>query len=100
MTVHLVDKDKRRVNRHRYTITLKRLHAINDTLRLMEDDFGIGVRWLPDSVEFNEAAKLIRERRFRRAVDNLERLVVQRLFELTKLGMSGLGTLPLFFSAQ
>ncbi|KZT63774.1 hypothetical protein DAEQUDRAFT_679796 [Daedalea quercina L-15889] len=30
-------------------------------------------------------------RRYRRAVDNLERLVVQRLSELSKLGMSGIG---------
>lgn len=58
----------------------------------MEDEFGIGVRWMPDSAEYNEASKVVKERRFRRAVDNLERLVVQRLFELTKLGMSGLGT--------
>ncbi|KIY47775.1 hypothetical protein FISHEDRAFT_28253, partial [Fistulina hepatica ATCC 64428] len=31
------------------------------------------------------------ERRYRRALDELERLVVQRLLELTKLNMSGVG---------
>lgn len=31
------------------------------------------------------------ERKYRRAIDNLERLVVQRLFEMTKLGMNGVG---------
>ncbi|KZT68377.1 hypothetical protein DAEQUDRAFT_671556 [Daedalea quercina L-15889] len=31
------------------------------------------------------------KRRYQRAVDNLERLVVQRLFELSKLGISGIG---------
>lgn len=33
------------------------------------------------------------ERRYRLTLDKLERLVVQRLLELTKLGMSGVGTL-------
>lgn len=92
LTVHQVTPDQQRVNRHRYTTTLNRLHAVNDSLSLMEDEFGIGVRWLPNSDEFKEAQVLIRERRYRRALDNLERLVVQRLFELSKLGMSGLGT--------
>ncbi|OBZ67902.1 hypothetical protein A0H81_12134 [Grifola frondosa] len=33
----------------------------------------------------------VRRRDYRIALDNLERLIVQRLFELTKLGMSGVG---------
>jgi hypothetical protein len=31
------------------------------------------------------------ERRYKKAVSDLESLVVQRLFEMTKLGMSGVG---------
>lgn len=34
------------------------------------------------------------ERKYRAAVSELERLVVMRLFELTKLGMSGVGVWP------
>lgn len=34
---------------------------------------------------------MMNERQYRRALDSLELLVVQRLFELTKLGMSGTG---------
>ncbi|KAH9918796.1 uncharacterized protein B0H18DRAFT_882567 [Fomitopsis serialis] len=37
------------------------------------------------------AVSELNERKYRRVLDNLERLVVQRLFELTKLGMSGIG---------
>jgi len=48
-------------------------------------------RWTPESPAYKEAEKLLVERNYRRAVDNLEWLVVQRLFELTKLGMNGVG---------
>jgi hypothetical protein len=51
------------------------------------------VRWLPNSEIYKATQKLLVERSYRRAVDNLERLVVQRLFELTKLGMNGVGKL-------
>ena len=43
------------------------------------------------SPEYQDALITMNERRYRCAVDSLERLVVQRLLELTKLGMSGVG---------
>lgn len=52
---------------------------------------GIAVRWTADCDEYKAALVTMTERRYRRALDNLERLVVQRLFELTKLSASGLG---------
>jgi hypothetical protein len=42
---------------------------------------------------YKDAQLLMTERKYRRALDELERLVVQRLFEMTKLGMSGVGKL-------
>ena len=47
--------------------------------------------WTPDSPEYNDALLHFTQRKYRRAVDKLECLVVQRLFEMTKLGMSGVG---------
>jgi hypothetical protein len=41
--------------------------------------------------EYEDGLVLVRERKYRRALDDLERLVVQRIFEMTKLGMSGVG---------
>ena len=43
--------------------------------------------------EYQDGLVVVRERKYRRAVDDLERLVVQRLFEMKKLGMNGVGTL-------
>ncbi|TRM56402.1 hypothetical protein BD626DRAFT_551558 [Schizophyllum amplum] len=48
-------------------------------------------RWLPDSTDYQAATKVVHQRRYRRALDNLERLVIQRFFELTKLNQSGVG---------
>lgn len=89
--MHQITPDLQRLHRHRYTITLKRLETISESLKLLEQEHGVGLRWLPGTVEFEQAQKVLRERRYRCAVDSLERLVIQRLFELTKLGMSGIG---------
>ena len=43
--------------------------------------------------EYQDGLVIVRGRKYRRAVDDLERLVVQRLFEMNKLGMNGIGTL-------
>ncbi|KAJ7016733.1 hypothetical protein C8F04DRAFT_1201568 [Mycena alexandri] len=50
---------------------------------------GIEPRWTPTSKEYVEALVVMTERRYKQAVSELERLVVGRLFEMTKLGMSG-----------
>ena len=63
-----------------------------------EEEHNILTRWTPESPAYKEAEKLLVERNYRRAVDNLERLVVQRLFELTKLGMNGVGECVVAFS--
>jgi hypothetical protein len=75
--------------RHRTTFT--RWQAKEEELTRYEEEHSIEVRWLPDSDAYKATQTLLVERSYRRAVDNLERLVVQRLFELTKLGMNGVG---------
>ncbi|KAJ6544875.1 hypothetical protein DFH09DRAFT_1088411 [Mycena vulgaris] len=50
---------------------------------------GSKVRWTPESKEYKDALVLTREQKYRAALAKLEHLVVQRLFELTKMGMSG-----------
>jgi hypothetical protein len=64
---------------------------LEEELSRHEEEHGIAVRWTPTMQEYKEAAVLMTERRYRRALDTLERLVVSRLLELTKLGMSGVG---------
>jgi hypothetical protein len=78
--------------RTRYRTTFTRWQMKEEEVTRYEEEHGIDVRWVPDSDIYKETQKLLVERSYRQAIDNLERLVVQRLFELTKLGMNGVGT--------
>ncbi len=51
----------------------------------------INVRWEPHFKEYKEMLSYAREREYHRALDNLQKLVVQRLFELQKLNLAGTG---------
>ncbi|KAJ7711679.1 hypothetical protein B0H16DRAFT_1343537 [Mycena metata] len=52
---------------------------------------GVADRWEPTSPEWAEAAHLVSTRRYRLALLKLERLVIQRMFELTKMNLSQTG---------
>jgi hypothetical protein len=77
--------------RTRYRTTFTRWTAKEEEVGRYEEEHSIDTRWLPDSESYKATQILLVERSYRRAVDNLERLVVQLLFELTKLGMNGVG---------
>ncbi len=77
--------------RREYLAAQKRVESAEEAVRRCEDMLEIDSRWTPDTLEYVHLAKELKERKYRRALDNLERLVVQRLFELSKLGMSGVG---------
>ncbi|KAG2051489.1 hypothetical protein BDR06DRAFT_983575 [Suillus hirtellus] len=56
-----------------------------------EHQMGIDERWGPNHPERIQAQSHITHRLFFKAVDDVERLIVMRLLELTKLQMNGLG---------
>ncbi|KAJ7840271.1 hypothetical protein B0H14DRAFT_2587506 [Mycena olivaceomarginata] len=49
------------------------------------------VRWTVDDEEYENAEALVASRHYRLALNKLEELVIKRLFELTKMNMSGTG---------
>ncbi|KDQ59627.1 hypothetical protein JAAARDRAFT_126899 [Jaapia argillacea MUCL 33604] len=61
------------------------------TVTQLENQLSIEGQWAVDSVEYKEVKEKLREREYQKALDELERLVVQRLFELSKLNVSGTG---------
>ena len=65
----------------------KTLLQVQDLERRLE----IQVRWTPESDEWQAAAVLVDERRYRRALDELQGLVISRLLELAKVNMAGTG---------
>lgn len=46
---------------------------------------GLTSRWEVEGVEWEEAAKKVKMRKYQRAIDALEGLVVARIFEMTKM---------------
>ncbi|TFK59070.1 hypothetical protein BDN72DRAFT_873096 [Pluteus cervinus] len=75
----------------RYLSTYKKWLAHGELLSVFEISHEITIRWVPQSVEWQRTEKLYRERAYLKALDNLERLYIQRMLEMTKLGMSGIG---------
>ncbi|RDX42144.1 hypothetical protein OH76DRAFT_1488926 [Lentinus brumalis] len=74
-----------------YRVAQTRLQQAEEAVCRLEETMDIESRWLPDSDEYLKTTLELGQRKYRRALDNLERLVVQRLFELSKLGMNGIG---------
>lgn len=82
----------------RKTETARR-HALEErdkdlkAVQVLEAKLGVQVRWVPESQEWQEAGRLVAMRKYQRALDSLESLVVARLFELSKMNRSQTGEL-------
>ncbi|KAJ7667118.1 hypothetical protein B0H14DRAFT_3074287 [Mycena olivaceomarginata] len=63
----------------------------SETLCRFEDEHLISERWTTTSDQYKAGLVLLKERKYRAALSELERLAVARLFELTKLNMSSVG---------
>ncbi|KAF9037083.1 hypothetical protein BJ165DRAFT_1353764, partial [Panaeolus papilionaceus] len=78
---------KETARRHAQEITRKDLLRVQELERKLE----IKVRWKQRDPEWKAAEKLVKQRKYQRALDSLEGLVVSRMFELSKMNMSGTG---------
>ncbi|KAK1223141.1 hypothetical protein PQX77_013995 [Marasmius sp. AFHP31] len=68
---------------------LKRYKLVLEEVLVFENKHDYYQRWNPTDKEYQETVLAMRGRNYHRALERLERLVVQRLLELTKLNMSG-----------
>lgn len=57
----------------------------------MEVKMGIEARWTPADSQYMATLKYMSLRKYHRKLDHLQKLVVQRLFELHKLNLAGTG---------
>ncbi|KAI5990606.1 hypothetical protein EDD15DRAFT_2388740 [Pisolithus albus] len=57
----------------------------------LEGRLGITRRWVPEDEEWQAAARLVANWKYQQALDNVKRLVVSRIFELSKMNQSGTG---------
>jgi hypothetical protein len=80
-----LETERRYANERRMTV-LKEVVA-------MEVKMSITTRWHPSTPEYINALRYMGRRDYEKALDNLQRLVVQRLFELHKMNQSMNGTI-------
>ena len=57
----------------------------------LEVSMGIETRWDPLSPEYTETLGYLATRKYQRALEKLQRLVVRRLFELHRMNISATG---------
>ncbi|KAF9054922.1 hypothetical protein BDP27DRAFT_1242445 [Rhodocollybia butyracea] len=58
----------------------------------LEMVMNVHCRWDPSDLEYKQAVEYLNTRKYRRALERLQKLVVQRLFELHKMNLSNTGT--------
>ena len=71
----------------------ERRQAILKDVVEMEVKLAITTRWQPSSAEYINAVQYLGRRKYEKALDHLQKLVVQRLFELHRMNQSRNGTL-------
>ncbi|KAJ6564784.1 hypothetical protein B0H19DRAFT_1209940 [Mycena capillaripes] len=85
--VNLQDAEIETQRRHALELRAKALAVVQD----LEMRMGIEVRWVEGGEKWEAAAEMVYKRRYQRALDHLEGLVVARMFELAKCHMAGTG---------
>ncbi|KAL0063013.1 hypothetical protein AAF712_010144 [Marasmius tenuissimus] len=91
MRSHRTSRKQETALQTRARTALERYKSTLEDLLDFENDNSYYKRWEPTDTEYQETVKAMRGRNYRQALDKLEKLVVQRLLELTKLNMSGVG---------
>ena len=66
----------------------ERRRALLKVVVEMEVKLAITNRWQPSSPEYIHAVQYLGRRKYKKALDHLQKLVVQRLFELHKMNQS------------
>ncbi len=80
-------------------IETERCHAIEKVERItrelceLEVELEISPQWTPAHSKYQEIVNFLVERKYRRALDKLQKLVIQRLFKLHKLNLAQTGKL-------
>jgi hypothetical protein len=80
------------IQANRLVLSALTKHSNTDQrVALYENQLNLHLRWEMTSDKYKDVKKKVVEWEYRRALDELERLIVQRLFELTKMNLSGTG---------
>jgi hypothetical protein len=75
---------------------LAKLERASKAVEDYEVRLSIETQWKPGDVEWVAAAEKLRKREYQQALDCVERLLVSRIFELSKMNLSQTGASPTF----
>lgn len=75
-------------------------HNVLLEIERIELRMGVVQRWSAEHEQYKAASSYIKIRDYRKALDRVELLIVQRLFELEKLNLSGTGTFWYYYNAS
>ncbi|KAJ7736214.1 hypothetical protein DFH07DRAFT_870697 [Mycena maculata] len=73
--------------RHTLELQARALAAVQE----LEVRLAVTTRWMPGGEKWTAVAKMVGKRRYQRALDHLQGLIIARMFELAKCNMSGTG---------
>ncbi|KAG1799829.1 uncharacterized protein HD556DRAFT_1430551 [Suillus plorans] len=74
-----------------------RRHAVEDhernlkLVQALERKLEITMRWTPEDADWQRVGRLVAHRKYQRALDRLEGLIVARIFELTRMNRAATG---------
>lgn len=88
-----------------YSASVRWTSQVEASRRAAQEELTVGIRavadletrllirepWTEDTPQYQDTVKYIRQRQYHRALDKLEQLVVQWLFELSKANVVGMG---------
>ncbi|KAI0371593.1 hypothetical protein BV20DRAFT_1035224 [Pilatotrama ljubarskyi] len=89
-TGHKAETARRKIETARRYLDDRR-KALTLEVADLEVHLGIAARWQPSDAEYMHVAQYIVTRKYQQALANVQRLVVQRLFELHKMNLSQTG---------
>ncbi|KAG2029717.1 hypothetical protein BDR03DRAFT_1018056, partial [Suillus americanus] len=99
MTIFTMDSHQDYETQVRTTRKAKsvRHHAVEDydrnlkLVQALECKLEVSTRWVPEDTDWQKVGRLVANRKYQRALDRLEGLVVARIFELMKMNRAGTG---------
>jgi hypothetical protein len=75
----------------RRRVAAQRRSELLEEIVTMEVKMGIDNPWQPSDSHYIDTMKYMADRKYHQTLDHLQKLVIQRLFELNRLNLAGTG---------
>jgi hypothetical protein len=90
-TTHDVELSQTHKVETRWRVAAQRQSELLEEIVTMEVKMGIDNHWQPSDSRYIDTLKYMADCKYHQALDHLQKLVIQRLFELNRLNLAGTG---------